>query len=108
MIRKMLVGAALVSSALWGLGGAAVDAFFCYSLPRTPNRGTGAVYRLVVSHGFVRFGTRGDVRMLRAMRDGAPVAALVFVAAVLVGLGWGVLRVRGNDGGRDRGPGSPP
>ena len=49
---------------------------------------------MVVNHGFVRYGSEGESRALKADEDFAPVAAVPFLIALMLGLRWGVFHIR--------------
>jgi len=72
-----------------------MDFLYCSNLPKVPDKKTGHIYRMVVNHGYVRFGTDRDVRTQQLMKNGLPIAALLFMSALLLGLRLGVLHVRG-------------
>jgi hypothetical protein len=95
MFRKTLIGLLLALSVSWSLLGAAMQWFYYYDLPKNPDNSTGRTNQVIVNHGSVRFGTENQARTLRLMQNGLPVAALLFVVALFVGLKLGVLHVRG-------------
>jgi hypothetical protein len=97
MCRKILIGLLICASILWCLALVALQVLYSSHLPSVPNSNTGEIYRMVVNHGRVRFGTDREVRMLRVMEHGFPIAGLVFLSALLLGLRLGVLYVRGQD-----------
>jgi hypothetical protein len=95
MLRKILIGLLLGVSVLWFLLGAVIHTLYYNNLPRVPDKNTGHIYRVVVNHGAVRYGTDRDARTLRLMQNGLPIAGLLFASALLLGLKLGVLHVRG-------------
>ncbi len=96
MLRKILIGLFIAGSVLWFLSGAAIDFLYFSNLPRVLDETSGHIYRVVVSHGSVRFATAREVGTLQLMNNGLPVAGLVFVSTLLLGLRLGVLHVRKN------------
>jgi hypothetical protein len=94
MLRKILIGLLIGASVLWFLSGAAIDFLYFSNLPRVLDEKTGHIFRVVVSHGSVRFATAREVGTLQLMKNGLPVAGLVFVSTLLLGLRLGVLHVR--------------
>jgi hypothetical protein len=98
MFRKVLVGMLFVGSVLWGVGLAAVHVVYASYLPGVPDQTTGHSYRIVVNHGFVRFATIGEAHALQLLENGLPIAIAVFLSAVILGMRWGVVRLRSGRG----------
>jgi len=95
MFRKILIGLLLAASALWGLLLAALHLLYSSNLPSVPDKDTAHIYRMVVNHGFVRFATDREVRTLQLMENGLPIAMVLFMSAIVLGLRLGVLHIRG-------------
>ncbi len=94
--RKAVLGI-LLGSTLAFLGAAVFIHLYCYSaLPSTPDERLGRTFKLEVNHGFVRYGSVGELRALRGIEDAFPLAAFPFLTAVVLGLKWGILQVRGS------------
>lgn len=95
MLRRMLIGLLLGVSVLWAVFLAAIHLLYSSRLPSAPDSRTGHIYRMVVNHGYVRFGTDRESRILRVMENGLPIAGIVFASASLLGLWLGVFHIRG-------------
>src|ERR1700683_3457887 len=79
----------LVAISVW------TDTSYFSKLPRTPDEKTGRIYRMVVSHGSVRYSSNRELENLKTI-DGLQVpSALLFLLTLLWGLKTGALHVRG-------------
>lgn len=92
--RKILIGALLGSSFAAFLLLACVECYYYSSLPGAPDENTGRVYKMLVNHGFVRYGSQAQRRIFQITKDIFPVAGLLFLTAIVLGLRWGILYVR--------------
>lgn len=70
---------------------------FCYDkwLPRAPERATGRIHQIVVSHGSVRYASNREIQLDEITLKLRPIVLLIFFTALLLGLKWGVLHVAG-------------
>jgi len=59
---------------------------YASNLPDTPNDKTGRIYRMVVNHGFVRFGTEGELRSFRWMDNTQTVAMIFLVIGIVLAI----------------------
>jgi hypothetical protein len=93
-LRKAVVGillacfAACVAAAIFG------HLYFYSTLPSSPDDSAGRTLKMEVNHGFVRYGSAGELRVFRAVEGALPLAAFPFLAAVFLGLKWGMFQVR--------------
>ena len=71
-----------------------IHIYYCESLPSTPNEGAGRTYRMVVNHGFVRYGSEREFRTLRAVEGSFPIPCFMFLAAVALGLRYDHFPIR--------------
>src|ERR1039457_3386121 len=92
-IRRIFLGLLLGLFALWVLS--AVGIHLCYSsyLPGTPDEKSGHTYRMVVNHGFIRYGTEREIHTLKMVEDSQPIAILLFLLAGVLGMSWGIFKI---------------
>ncbi len=93
--RKAVIGI-LLGSTLAVLGAAVFIPYYS-ALPSTPDERVGRTFKMAVNHGFVRYGSVGELRALHAIEDAFPLAAFPFLAAVALGMKWGIFQVRGTN-----------
>jgi hypothetical protein len=67
--------------------------YYYAELPKAPDPTTERTYRMVVSHGSVRYGSQRELHWLQGVEQAFPVGALLIVPAGLLGLGWGIFHV---------------
>ena len=92
--RKTLIPVLLGCAAAWVPFAVWIDLSYFSSLPNKPDEGTGRVYRMVVNHGYVRYGSEGELRTLRAVENSLPIAAALFLIAVMWGFMSGDFHLR--------------
>ena len=83
----LAVFAASAVAAIW------IDASYWAKLPSAPDEQSGRTYRIVVSHGFVRYGSWRQLWIKKTIDELSPIAGFVFLAAVLLGLVYGDIRL---------------
>ena len=66
-IRKIFLGLLLGLFSLEVLAGVGIHLFYYSSLPVSPDEKTGQICRLVVNHGFVRYGTERELHIFRTI-----------------------------------------
>jgi hypothetical protein len=94
-LHKTVLGI-LLGGFLACLGAFVFIHLYCYSsLPSAPDERAGRTFKMEVNHGFVRYGSSGEVRAFRVIEEVFPFAAFPFLAAVVLGLKWGIFQVRG-------------
>jgi hypothetical protein len=96
MRNKVLIWLMIAVSVSWFLLGAATEMFYYSELPKHSDQDRGQTVQVTVNHGSVRFGSANQARWLGLVRDGLPIAGLLFAATLFCGLKLGVLRVRGS------------
>ena len=92
-LRKAVLGVLIGSFVACVVAAISIDQYFYSSLPRLADEKAGRVCKLVVSHGSVRYGSEGELHVLRAAQEVFPIGAVLFLAAVLLGLRWGIFQV---------------
>jgi hypothetical protein len=92
-LRKAVLGVLIGSFVACVAAAISIDQYFYLSLPRFADEKTGHVCKLVVSHGSVRYGSQGELHALQAVQEVFPMGAILFLAAVLLGLRWGIFHV---------------
>ena len=58
------------------------------------DEGAGRTYRMVVNHGFVRYGSEREFRTFRAVEGSFPIPCFMFLAAVALGLRYDHFQIR--------------
>jgi hypothetical protein len=78
------------------IGFAALLGFYCWihvsyssNLPNAPDVKAGRVYRMVVNHGFVCYGSERELRTLRWAENSQPFALVFALMAVIIGVRYG-------------------
>jgi hypothetical protein len=61
-----------------------------------PNQNTGVTFKMIVNHGFTRYGTAEEFYFRRTLEALVPVAALYLLGVLLLGIKWGVLHPSGS------------
>jgi len=89
-VLAVLIGSFLASVLI----SVSIHLYYYSKLPNVPDEKAGRTYKMVVNHGFVRYGSEGESRALKADEDFAPVAAVPFLIALMLGLRWGVFHIR--------------
>ena len=71
------------------IAGVWVHLSYSSNLPTTPNESSGHIYRMVVNHGFVVYGSDVQFRAYRWVENLQPFAIVCFLVALIVGLRYG-------------------
>lgn len=90
IIRKTVIILFLSGFAMWLIFFCWVHISYASNLPEAPDENARRVYRMVVNHGFVRYGTEQDIRILRWAQN----SQMIAVACLLIAI---VLRLRYDD-----------
>jgi hypothetical protein len=93
-LRKTVLGILLGSFAARVAAGIFIHLYYYSTLPSTPDERAGRTFRVQVNHGFVRYGSAGELRAFRVIEDVFPFAGFPFLAAVFLGMKWGIFQVR--------------
>ena len=91
--RKTVLGILLGSFAACVAATIFVHLYYYSALPSTPDERAIRTFRMQVN-GSVRYGSAGELRAFRVIEDVFPFAAFPFLAAVFLGLKWGIFQVR--------------
>jgi F0F1-type ATP synthase assembly protein I len=70
-----------------------VHVFYSSNLPGAPNEAAGRIYKIIVNHGFVRYGTQSDLRVFNWAENLFPFGLVLFFCAALLGLRFGIFKV---------------
>ena len=94
--RKTVLGI-LVGSFLACLAASVfIHLYYYETLPSAPDEKAGRTLKMEVNHGFVRYGSGGELRAFHLIQDVVfPLGFFPFLAAAALGLKWGILKVRG-------------
>jgi hypothetical protein len=89
VIYALLLGCFLMQliAAVW------LHLSYSSNLPKTPDEKTGRIYRMVVNHGFVVYGSEREVRILRNVENFQPIAIMCFLIVMTVGLVSGDFKI---------------
>jgi len=93
--RKMVLGALLGLFATCVLFSVSIHLYYYEDLPRHPDEKRGRIHRMVVNHGFVRYGSEKELHALRLADDLPPTGVVLLITAIVLGLEWGIFKVRG-------------
>jgi hypothetical protein len=85
-LRKTIIIVLFGSFVGWLIFGFWIDLSYASNLPDAPNDKTGRIYRMVVNHGFVRYGTEEDLRLFRWMENTQPVAMTFLVMGIVLAI----------------------
>ena len=71
-----------------------IDIYYFQSLPRTPDEGAGRTFRMVVSHGSIRYGSAREFRILKMVEGLFPISSFLPLAALVLGLRYNHFQIR--------------
>jgi hypothetical protein len=92
-IRKIFLGLLLGIFGLSVLSGIGIDLCYFAKLPKALDEKSGHTYRLVVTHGSIRYGTEREIHALKMVDDFLPIGMLFFLLAAVLGMSWGIVKV---------------
>ena len=72
-----------------------IHLYYYEMLPSAPDERAGRTFKMEVNHGFVRYGSGGELRAFRVVEEVFPFGAFPLLAAGVLGLKWGIFQVRG-------------
>jgi len=74
---------------------ASVWLHFSYSsnLPKMPEEKSGRIYRMVVNHGFVVYGSEREFYIFQIVQNSQPIAVMCFLIFLMVGLRSGDVKI---------------
>jgi hypothetical protein len=91
LVLAVLLGICLTSF----FGYLSIHLVYYAILPSAPEEKTGRTYEMLVNHG-VRYGSKGEFRVFNVADNSIFFAAIISLIGVVVGLKWGILRLRGS------------
>ena len=97
-IRKTIIVLLFAGFAAWVLFFCWIHLSYASNLPQVPDGKTGHVYRLVVNHGFVRYGTEGELHTLRWAENSQTIAIAFLAIAIVLGVKYDVFKKRAAGG----------
>jgi hypothetical protein len=92
-LRKIIIYLLFAAFAAYVIFAVWIDLSYFLSLPKAPEEQTGRIYRMVVSHGSVRYGSVHELQYRKALDDFRLVPIVAFFCAVVLGLKWGILHI---------------
>jgi len=93
-LSKTIITLLVSGVAAWVFVFAGIHIYYYESLPSVPDEGVGRTSRLVVNHGYVRYGSERELRALRVVEGSLPMAGFMLLAAGALGLRYGHLQTR--------------
>jgi hypothetical protein len=102
-IRKTIIIKAIIIFLLagfvaWLLFICWLNIFYASNLPEAPDEKTGQIYRMVVNHGFVRYGTERELHALRWAENSRLIAIAFFAIAAILGMRYDVFKKKAVEG----------
>ena len=91
--RKIIYALLLGCFATWVIVFAWLHLSYSSNLPKIPEEKSGRIYRMVVNHGFVVYGSEREFRILRTAENSQPIAIVCFIIVVIVGLKSGDFKI---------------
>jgi hypothetical protein len=92
-LRKIIYALLLGCFASWVIAFAWLHLSYSSNLPTVPDEKSGHIYRMVVNHGFVVYGSEQELRILRWVENSQPFAIVCFLTAAIVGLRSGDIKI---------------
>jgi hypothetical protein len=92
-LRKIIYAPLLGCFALWAIAFAWLHLSYSSNLPAIPDEKSGHIYRMVVNHGFVIYGSEREFRILRWVENSQPFAIVCFFIVLIVGLRSGDIKM---------------
>jgi hypothetical protein len=93
LLRKILYALLLGCFLLSVIAEVWLHLSYSSNLPTIPDEKSGHIYRMVVNHGFVVYGSERDFRVFRWVENSQPFAIVCFLVAVIVGLRSGDFKI---------------
>jgi hypothetical protein len=92
IIIKTIVISLLASFVAWVLFFCCIHLSYASNLPQVPDEKTGHIYRMVVNHGFVRYGTERELHTFRWAENSQIIAIAFLVIAIILGAKYDVFK----------------
>lgn len=94
-LRKIIYGLLLGCFLSWVIVSVCLHLSYSSNLPTISDDKSGHIYRMVVNHGFVVYGTEREFRILGWVENSQPFAMLCFAVVFIVGLLTGDMKIAG-------------
>lgn len=69
-------------------GSGALEIYYSYHLPGSPNVATGHIYRMTVNHGFVVYGTKIELQLYDTDQEMFPISFAIIIIVLLIRSPW--------------------
>ena len=92
-LRKTILALLLGGFAFQCLAAIWLQLSYFSSLPKVPDDTAGRICRMIVQHGSVRYGSERELYVLQTVESFQPVAILLFLLAVVLGMSWGIFKI---------------
>ncbi len=96
ILRKTIIVLLLAGFATWVLADVWIHVSYSTNLPSVPDEKAGRIHRMLVNHGYVRYGSERELQALSAVENALPVAITLFLIAAILGLKFGDFHIRGD------------
>ena len=96
LIRRAVIGILLSIFAAYIVFICWLHISYASNLPDAPDLKNGRIYKMVVNHGFVRYGNENELHTLRWGENMFPFAPVCFLSALILGMRWGSIHIRGS------------
>src|SRR5208282_1161487 len=83
-IRKTIIFLLLGCFSAWLVFACWVHLSYASNLPAAPNEKAGRIYRMVVNHGCVRYGTEGEIRTVRRVSNFQMIAMVCLLIGIIL------------------------
>ncbi len=70
------------------------DLYYAAALANVPDKSKGLVHKLDIGHGFVRYGSETQFRVLMASKNCIPISGFIFLLGIVLGLKWKLIHLR--------------
>jgi hypothetical protein len=93
-IRKTIIALVFGGVLTWVVFACWIHVSYASNLPETLDVKSGRIHRMVVNHGFVRYGSERELRRLRWMDNSASFVIVCFLMAIIIGIRYGDFHIR--------------
>jgi len=92
IIIKTIVISLIGGFVAWVLFFCCIHLSYASNLAEVPDGKSGHIYRMVVNHGFVRYGTERELHALRWAENSQIIAIAFLVVAIILGVKYDVFK----------------
>lgn len=92
-LRKIIYALLLGYCASWVIAFTWLHLSYSSNLSTVPDEKSGHIYRMVVNHGFVVYGSEREYRILRWVENSQPFALVCGLITFIVGLRYGDIKM---------------